>query len=513
MKWSEQQEAIFKWFEGEHHRDARSLVIRARAGTGKTTTILEGINHAPETSIMLSAFNKNIATELQAKLKNPYAEAKTLHSLGYGIIRRFWNRANVDTKRTNNLAARVCGGSAPDQMINIVAKLAGKGKEMCPLAAKPENLFDLAEEFDCVPDHEWEEDGWDLQRVAKYALATMRESCNPDGTVDYADMLYLPIANRWVRGRYDLVVIDEAQDMNASQIILAQKSVKPGGRIAVVGDDRQAIYGFRGADSAVIDRLKTELHAVELGLTTTYRCPKHVVAIAQRIVPDYNAHEIAPDGIISSMTLEEAIKIAEPGDFILSRTNAPLVGACLKILRSNKRARIQGKDIGAGLNALVRKWKSRSLPEFLVRLANWEEREIHRAELSGSKNTETKIEKIQDQAETIRALSEGLSGLPELQARIESLFTDNGGPAIMCSSIHKAKGLESTSVFILASTLRSNQEPPCLCHHWAHPGQPCSKCECTGYRPDDDKHMEELNLEYVAVTRSKNHLIWITDQF
>jgi DNA helicase IV len=93
-----------------------------------------------------------------------------------------------------------------------------------------------------------------------------------------------------------LVIIDEAQDMNASQLLLAMKSCKKGGRIAVVGDDRQAIYGFRGADSNSLDRLKGELVAHELGLTTTYRCPKVVVAGAARLVPDYTAAPAAPEG-------------------------------------------------------------------------------------------------------------------------------------------------------------------------------------------------------------------------
>src|SRR3990172_3993029 len=59
--WSNQQLAIFDWFRnGTGH-----LVVRARAGTGKTTTILEGLNHAQESKAVLVAFNKKIATELQ----------------------------------------------------------------------------------------------------------------------------------------------------------------------------------------------------------------------------------------------------------------------------------------------------------------------------------------------------------------------------------------------------------------------------------------------------------------
>src|SRR6188768_634789 len=92
--WSEQQEAIFDWFaNGTGH-----LTVVARAGTGKTTTIIEGINRAPESRILLAAFNKRIAEELTARITNPNAEAKTLHALGYMCVRRWWERINVDTR-------------------------------------------------------------------------------------------------------------------------------------------------------------------------------------------------------------------------------------------------------------------------------------------------------------------------------------------------------------------------------------------------------------------------------
>src|SRR5207249_57292 len=79
-----------------------NFVVRARAGTGKTTTIIEGVNRAPEQSILLCAFNKKIAEELNRQLNNPRAEAKTLHSLGLQMIRREWRGIPV---ASNNVHA------------------------------------------------------------------------------------------------------------------------------------------------------------------------------------------------------------------------------------------------------------------------------------------------------------------------------------------------------------------------------------------------------------------------
>lgn len=79
MRWSDQQESIFEWFQSGRG----NLVVRARAGTGKTTTIIEGIKRARERNILLAAFNKSI--ELAAKLGSA-GRAKTLH----GLVMRVW---------------------------------------------------------------------------------------------------------------------------------------------------------------------------------------------------------------------------------------------------------------------------------------------------------------------------------------------------------------------------------------------------------------------------------------
>ena len=349
--WSEQQKAIF----GEFKTGRSNVVVRARAGTGKTTTILEAISYAPEERILLAAFNKKIAEELKTKLTNGKAEAKTLHSVGFALVVRNWRGVKLDDKRGGKLArvaADACARTlasnalAPDAAVNLVAKLAAKGKNALPFPSL-NGMVDLAYHFDLTPEEALEDAGWTVDIVASAAIKAMELATKFDGTLDFDDMVYVPVANKWVRGVYDLVVIDEAQDMNASQLLLAQGVCKKGGRVVVVGDDHQAIYGFRGADAGSLDRLKAELNAVELGLTITYRCPKAVVALAQELVPDYLAAPTAPEGEISTIDFSKLHENAVVGDFVLSRKNAPLARVCLRLLRNGIRARIEGRDIGA----------------------------------------------------------------------------------------------------------------------------------------------------------------------
>jgi superfamily I DNA/RNA helicase len=498
---SAEQLAIYDWFRGTGALSKKHLVVNALAGTGKTTTILRAIEYAPEQRILLAAFNKRIQEELARRITNANAEAKTLHGVGFACVRRFWEGIKVASGngREVALAESVCGGQAPDAIKRLVGRLCTKGREIAPHATTAGELADLIEEFDLAPDEEWAESGFDAAYVEARALDAMKLAAEqkPAAGIDFADMLYLPVRNKWLVKTYDLGVVDEAQDMTLTQLELFLGVVK--GRVVVVGDPNQAIYAFRGADCESLGRLKAELDADELSLTTTYRCPKLVVDYARRFVPAYKAADTAPDGTIASLaSIDALVQAAEnrdhkgnPHDFILSRTNAPLAGVAMALIRSQKRVRIQGKDIGAGLISLVRKLSKgkaqHSIPALFERLAAWEKREIVRLT---KLNREDLFDGVRDKAETLRVVAEGAACPRELEARLSALFADEGnGGTIVCSSVHKAKGLEAQRVFILRPTL--NRKPP----------------KDKPFTPKQAQ--EERNIEYVAVTRAQQTLVWV----
>jgi DNA helicase-2/ATP-dependent DNA helicase PcrA len=483
INWSEEQEAIFAWFaNGEGN-----LVVRARAGTGKTTTIIAGIDHAPERKILLASFNKSIERELSARLKNPNAQAKTLHGLGFAFLRRNWTRVRVDAStRGWDLARTACDKQTPDPVIKLVKELHTKAREVIPFAVNADDavsqIVDLAFRFDLTPGEEWEEEGYDVDRVAAFALSAMREATKRTAVIDFADMIYLPLVNGWVRPWFDLVVVDEAQDMNEAQLALATRACKRQGRLCIVGDDRQAIYGFRGADSGSLDRLKKELRATELGLRTTYRCPKTVVAEAQKFVPDFVAHDTAPEGEVKrDVSAATMLEDATEGDFILSRKNAPLVGICLGLLKRGRRARIQGRDIGKSIELLVKSFKLRQLADLEEAVANWFVTEQRKAKRIKDDDVQAAyLDEAADRRDVILALSDGVASVPEYMARLDSLFSDNGGASVMCSSVHKSKGLEADRVYLITETFSEGGE--------------------------------EDNITYVAVTRAKATLGYSTGE-
>lgn len=491
--WSSKQVAIFEWFAAITLAVIEHLIVRARAGTGKTTTIVEALKHLPAgLKVLVCAFGKDIQLELERRIgQHDGVSVKTLHALGLMCVKRIWPDVKVSfgSDRERDLAQRVCGDKCPDAIKKLVGQLCTKGRLTTPHAMTGDDLLTVAIEFELTPDAEWNELGFDTTYVCEYAAKAMQLACEEKPTktgIDGADMLFLPVRNRWTSKMFDVVVVDEAQDMNACQLELAQGVCR--GRLIVVGDDRQAIYGFAGADSGSLDRLKTALNATELPLNVTYRCGKAIVAMAQRIVPDFEAAESNHEGSIEYLAFDKLVTTAGPSDFVLSRVNAPLVSIAMKLLRMGKRTRVAGKNIGDGLIALVRRFKARTIPELLKQIGAWEKRELHKLDMlretasNGRKNTiDAKMETIKDQADMLVSLTDNADNVQHVVSRIEALFSDNGEGdegMIVCSSIHKAKGKEAKRVFVLSETLRGGS-------------------------------VEEKNIEYVAITRAKDTLVMV----
>jgi len=277
---------------------------------------------------------------------------------------------------------------------------------------------------------------------------------------------------------YDLVVVDEAADMTVAQLEIARRVCD--GRMCLVGDDRQSIYGWRGADTNGLDRLKEELQAAELPLTTTYRCCRSVVALAKKLVPDFEAGATNPDGIVDESTEQQMLELVQPGDFVLSRLNAPLVSITLRLLRKKVRARMAGRDLGKGILAILKKNRvdadSTPIDRVIEKVQQWESKTVTKL---AAMNLQDQIARIRDQAQMIYALAEDNDTAGDLMRQCDWLFTDDkeAGAQVLCSSVHKAKGKEANRVFVLMDTLYRRGSSP-----------------------------EEENIHYVAITRAKQHL-------
>lgn len=474
--WSTQQKTIFTRFAKGNPK--KSFVVRARAGTGKTTTILEGVGRAPERRKLVCAFNNRIAKELRTRNTDKDVDVKTLHATGYAIVRANARVVLVEGNARKDAATRAVAGTAPPAVQKQISKLHTHAREALPHATAPGSLLDLMADLEIEPNEYYAQQGFGVEFVEEKALAAMAWCATNYAEIDFADMIFLPVRNHWLAKTYDLVVVDEAQDMTLSQLEIAEGICA--GRLVVVGDDRQAIYGFRGADSGSLDRLKEKLAADEYGLTVTYRCGRAIVDEAKKLVPDFEAGPQNAQGEVLYQSADTLLDKVTPGDFVLSRTNAPLADLAMMLIRRDVRCRIAGRDLGTGLINLIMRLSGDGVAPIDVAmqaLLAWERQEVERLIQA---DREHKVEAVHDKAETLITLMQDATTIAQVTGRIQALFSDlDDTNAVTLSSVHRAKGLEAKRVFVLNDTLRH-----------------------------DD--IEEQNIHYVAITRAIETLVYVT---
>ena len=164
-----------------------------------------------------------------------------------------------------------------------------------------------------------------MQAGVERALVWGAEQAAEKRLVDFTDQIWLPLYLNLDMPQFDFVFIDEAQDLNVCQRELVLNLRAPGGRYLFVGDPRQSIMLFAGADSHSYDRIRETTGATEFPLSVCYRCPVSHLELARAEVPEIEARPGAPTGRIASVPEIHLGSQVEAGDLIICRLTAPLV--------------------------------------------------------------------------------------------------------------------------------------------------------------------------------------------
>jgi superfamily I DNA/RNA helicase len=458
------------------------------------------------------AFNKAIAEELVQRVPQG-VDASTMHAMGNRLVKQaFPHLGRPNAYRVDDIIEEITGQNVrtirreKPILFNAVKELVG----YCKMNLVGVNIPD-PEKFSWVEEINELIRYYDVDCNGSLAdimdlIPKVLERCKDvgkDSGIDFDDMIWLPTALNLKVFRYDLLLVDESQDLNRAQQALARKA---GSRLVLCGDPNQAIYGFAGADSESMERMATELGAeprgcVVLPLTVTRRCGKTIVDEARKIVPKFEAHETNGVGLVSralytyDMTGKKRkfedtyLAKVEDGDICICRCNAPLVSQCFMLLKLGRKANILGRDVGQGLISTIKKQKAENVPDLVGKLSDWLHAE--QAKEQAKRNpSEPRLIALQDRHDCLLSFTEGTSSIECIIKKIEDVFTDDrnkGG--VDFSSIHKSKGLERKRVFLLEP-----KEAP-VPHHmakslWAK--------------------QQEMNLRYVAITRAIEEIVFVT---
>jgi DNA helicase-2/ATP-dependent DNA helicase PcrA len=487
---SVEQSAIFDSIKN----GSGSILIEALAGCGKTSTCVESMYKLDnkDLSVLYVIFANRNAREAESKCPSS-THTSTCHAHGLRAIKAaYGSKVEVDPRgeKSDAIARALLGPEDEKAELRFnFAKALGLAKGyLC------ESVSDIIEVCD---KHGIEVCGETEESFASNVLKGLDLAAQQYMRIDFDDMIWLPIRLNLHITQYDLVYADECQDLSPARIELILRSLRSSvkwwgkkdaafigtGRLIAVGDENQAIFAFTGADADAMRKIKTRTNAHTLGLRTTYRCGKAIVAVASQFVDNYIAADRDCDGSVSDIGVEKMLTNAKGGDFILSRVNAPLVSLCLGFIKEGRKAAIAGKDMGRSLTWMIKRSITTNVVDFLSWLETWKNGECERL-IAKNKS----CDHIVDKADCLCAIAEGTNDLSVMKSRIERLFSDTcekhnkadcvecGDDRITLSSVHKSKGLERNCVYVLADTLKT------------------------------DKSQEEKNIAYVAYTRGIQEL-------
>jgi DNA helicase II / ATP-dependent DNA helicase PcrA len=290
------------------------LLVLAGAGTGKTRTLvaraawLRSCQGVPASRILLLTFTRRAAAEMLARAASASGPRSgfgsgadgspericggTFHAIAHKIIRQHAESFSLPPQFT------ILDPADMTDLLDVLRPdhgLADTGQRTpraatcadiytrCVSTGRPVSEVVTASFPWCVP--------FTSQLAGLFRAYTARKRARH--LVDFDDLLLLwqaALADRTagpvLRGMFDAVLVDEYQDVNAVQASIVRLLQPDGQQLTCVGDDAQAIYGFRGADPAHLRQLAADYPGLDIvRLDRNYRSRQGVLDLANLIRP------------------------------------------------------------------------------------------------------------------------------------------------------------------------------------------------------------------------------------
>lgn len=275
------------------HKDGPCLVL-AGPGSGKTLTIvnrvkylIEGYKVRPE-EILVVTFTRFAAAEMKSRLclvmgkRDLPVTVGTFHGIYYGILKWAY-RMNQENILSETEKYQILRG-----VIN---------KERMEIFDEEDFIQDIAAEIGKVKNNRIPLEEFVSEKCSADAFRNIYRNYEQHRKelkkIDFDDMLVLcyelfrlrpDVLAQWQK-KFRYVLIDEFQDINRIQYDVIRMLAQPENNLFVVGDDDQAIYGFRGADSELMLGFGKDFpNAKQILLGMNYRSTANIVQNSLKLI-------------------------------------------------------------------------------------------------------------------------------------------------------------------------------------------------------------------------------------
>ncbi len=443
--------------------EARTLVVNAYAGSGKTSTLVEYARRRPNERLLYLAFNRSIKEEAANKFP-PNVRCITTHGLAFPTHGRLY-QGKLGNPKASHLARvlEIDVISAGRVLAVIMNYLSSTSKDILDVhafavapkgnAAVTENLVDYA-------------------RTAWAAMCDVNSQAIPMPHDGYLKLYQL--SQPTIKG-VNTILFDEAQDANSVTLdIVARQAC---GKV-FVGDSWQAIYSFRGAVNA-LSHIKAD---ERLHLTTSFRFGDGIATLATALLSDWGGATKPVQGKGKYQSVFDVDRNAPHA--VLSRTNAVLFEEAIHLLGLNAPFGFAGGvesyrfDQILDTYHLFARQRGKMRDQFLAAFNSFDEMKQYGEELD---DKEVKA--------LVKVVEAHLHETPGLIDEIKDRAVPSlSGREVALATTHKAKGLEWMDVVLTEDFTELKEKPN-------------DKGEMV---PPDQ---EEVNILYVAMTRAMRGIV------
>ena len=525
-----------------------NMLVNALAGSGKSTTACMLSEHS-KTSDLYIAFNASVVEEFKKKIKNPKTKVMTMHSLAYSIMLYNVEQESKDSgekpkgfgsqrsKRTVSL-----DNFKPHKILDEeITKRYGRYIEFAKRVFLKDNyvnlynlcrltLTDMSSNKDVsrlIDDHVlflyYGDEGYsapdisEITSTLKILDTKSRQQFETQGVIDFTDMLWITFNklkyDNWevpYWALYTNIYCDEVQDFSNIQLNFLKFIKRTKGRYVFIGDFHQAIYNFAGANAQAFNQIPKMFAPVEtFDLPICYRCAKsHLSRVNREYGIPILPCDDAPLGFVKTIDKNKISEYAKAGDMVISRKNKWIAEVVLDLARNGTPIFIEDKEMVVAIKRQILSSKCASvgtLEKFLQKvISNYNKKlfEIVSKNVREGGHEEERLEAVAEtnsKIDNTSFLLEILEGYLENHTSSDSVskFSDfvdkllNTTPSPDCvrlCSIHKAKGLEATNVFVL-NEAKINFD----------------------FRNSKEQNVQEKNLSYIATTRAKEGLYLVKE--
>ena len=339
-----------------------NLLVLAGAGSGKTRVLVHRIawlmqvERCSPFSIIAVTFTNKAAAEMRGRVEKVLGSMQRGMWIGtfHGIAHRLLRAHHLDAGLPQDF--QILDSDDQYRLIRRVIKALNLDeKHWAPRAVmsyingkKDEGL--RPGDIDLYGDP--------VTRTYQQIYKTYQETCDRSGLVDFAELL-LRAHELWLgkphilehyRDRFQNILVDEFQDTNGIQYAWLRMLAGDSGKVMIVGDDDQSIYGWRGAKIENIQRFLTDYQGAEtIRLEQNYRSTANILKAANCVIANNSERlgkELWTEGAEGDpISLYAAFNEVDEARFVVGRLKdwkekGGLLADCAILYRSNAQSRV-----------------------------------------------------------------------------------------------------------------------------------------------------------------------------